>query len=315
VAVDPPEPQEPKREGLLLEPGSLDSGSLDSGSLDSGSLDSGSLDSGSLDSGSLDSGFLDWDQLARLKPTRFAEVVQLPETTSTNSVLLDKAGAGASEGLVVVTDYQNAGRGRFDRRWESPPGKSLLFSVLLRPGEQELPPPRRHLAVAAVSLALAEAAKAVAGVEVGLKWPNDLVVDDRKLAGVLAESAPDGGLVVGAGVNVGWAPEGQAATDLSAVAGRPIDRGELLVRSLVALDHLYGRWDQVSRRYREACTTVGREVMVQLTGGAPALFGQAVAVDDQGCLLVRDSAGALVTVAAGDVTHVKPAGPPSLFPQ
>ena len=93
---------------------------------------------------------------------------------------------------MAVADYQSAGRGRFDRRWESPPGKSLLFSVLLRPGEQELPAPRRHLAVAAVSLSLVDGAKAVAGAEVQLKWPNDLVVDDLKLAGVLAESAPDG---------------------------------------------------------------------------------------------------------------------------
>ena len=100
-------------------------------------------------------------QLGRLRPSRFSDVVQLAETASTNSVLLERARAGAAAGLVVVADYQTAGRGRFDRRWESPPGKSLLFSVLLRPSEQELPAPRRHLAVAAVSLALVEGAVAV----------------------------------------------------------------------------------------------------------------------------------------------------------
>jgi len=259
-------------------------------------------------------------QLERLAGTRFAAVIQLPETTSTNSVLLDEAGSGAPEGLVVVADYQSAGRGRFDRRWESPPGRSLLFSVLLRPGDEELPPARRHLAVAAVSLALVEGAKEVAGVEVQLKWPNDLVVGDRKLAGILAESpdgGPGGGLVVGAGVNVAWAPDGPepAATHLSAAAGRPVDRAELLVASLVALDRLYGHWDRVSRRYQATCGTVGREVRVQLGAGAEALFGQAVAVDEQGRLVVRDGGGALVTVAAGDVTHVTPAGTPNLFPQ
>ena len=153
---------------------------------------------------------LDNAQLARLRPTLFGEVVQFAETTSTNSELIERAAGGARAGLVVVADYQTAGRGRFDRRWESPPGKSLLFSVLLRPGEEELPAPRRHLAVAAVSLALVDGAKAVAGAEVQLKWPNDLVVGDLKLAGVLAESASDGSLVVGAGVNVGWAPDGLA---------------------------------------------------------------------------------------------------------
>jgi BirA family transcriptional regulator, biotin operon repressor / biotin---[acetyl-CoA-carboxylase] ligase len=289
----------------------------------------GSLDRPSLDT-SMDGPVLRRGQLDRLHGTRFATVVQLAQTTSTNSVLMDRAAAGAPEGLVVVADYQSAGRGRFDRRWESPPGKSLLFSVLLRPSEPELPPERRHLAVAAVSLALVEGAKAAAGAAVQLKWPNDLVFDDRKLAGVLTESAGvavlsekrvqthiGGGraskyatseaLVVGAGVNVGWAPQGQAATDLATVAGRPVDRGELLVASLTALDRLYGRWDLVSRRYRAACATVGREVVVQLAGDAPQLSGKAVAVDEQGRLLVSDASGALVTVAAGDVVHLRPA--------
>jgi BirA family biotin operon repressor/biotin-[acetyl-CoA-carboxylase] ligase len=263
---------------------------------------------------------LDDGQLGRLRGTRFGEVVQLAETTSTNSVLLEKANTGAPEGLVVVADYQSAGRGRFDRRWESPAGTSLLFSVLLRPSQQDLPLSRRHLAVAAVSLALVDGARAVAGVGVQLKWPNDLVVGDRKLAGVLTES-PDGGLggalVIGAGVNVDWAPEGaaQAATHLSAVAGRRIDRGELLVASLAALDRLYGHWDLVSQRYQAASATVGRAVTVQLTANAPPLSGTAVAVDEHGRLVVRDGAGDLVTVAAGDVTHLTAAGTPNLFPQ
>jgi BirA family transcriptional regulator, biotin operon repressor / biotin---[acetyl-CoA-carboxylase] ligase len=258
-------------------------------------------------------------QLARLKPSLFSNVVQFSETTSTNSVLLDRAAGGAPTGLVAVADYQSAGRGRFDRRWESPPGRSLLFSVLLRPSEDQLEVSCRHLAVAAVSLALVEGSVAAAGVDVQLKWPNDLVVGDLKLAGVLAESATDGALVVGAGVNVGWAPDGQPATSLSAAAGRPVDRAELLVESLVALDRLYGQWDLVSRRYREACATVGRQVQVQLGANAPPLVGQAVALDESGRLVVRDRAGALVTVAAGDVTHVcareNPGEAPSLSAQ
>ena len=84
---------------------------------------------------------LDDRQLGRLRASRFSDVVQLAETASTNSLLLERPRAGAAAGLVVVADYQTAGRGRFDRRWESPPGKSLLFSVLLRPSEQELPAP------------------------------------------------------------------------------------------------------------------------------------------------------------------------------
>ena len=258
---------------------------------------------------------LDNAQLARLRPTLFGEVVQFAETTSTNSELIERASTGAGPGLVAIADYQTAGRGRFDRRWESPPGKSLLFSVLLRPSEPELPAPRRHLAVAAVSLALVDGAKAVSGAEVQLKWPNDLVVGDLKLAGVLAESASNGWLVVGAGVNVDWAPDGLPVTYLSAACGRPVDRGELLVETLLALDRLYGHWDLVSRRYRTACATVGRDVTVQLADTAPPLRGRAVAVDEQGRLVVRAGDGSQVTVAAGDVTHVRPSGAPSLSAQ
>jgi BirA family transcriptional regulator, biotin operon repressor / biotin---[acetyl-CoA-carboxylase] ligase len=257
---------------------------------------------------------LDNSQLARLSRTMFTEVVQFAETTSTNSVLIEQAAGGAPAGLVAVADYQRAGRGRFDRRWESPPGKSLLFSVLLRPSEQELPTPDRHLAVAAVSLALVDGAAAAAGAQVQIKWPNDLVVGDLKLAGVLAESVPDA-LVVGAGVNVDWSPEGLAVTYLNAIGGRPVERGELLVETLLALDRLYGHWDLVSRRYRATCATVGREVTVNLADTAPPLRGLAVAIDDHGRLVVRATDGSQVTVAAGDVTHVRPTGAPSLSAQ
>ena len=258
---------------------------------------------------------LDDRQLGRLSASRFSDVVQLAETASTNSLLLERARAGAAAGLVVVADYQTAGRGRFDRRWESPPGKSLLFSVLLRPSEQELPTPRRHLAVAAVSLALVEGAVAAAGVDVQLKWPNDLMIGDLKLAGVLAESAADGALVVGAGINVDWAPGGTPVTHLSAAARRSVSRGELLVESLLALDRIYGRWDMVGQRYRASCATVGRQVVVHLADDVPPLQGTATEVDGEGRLVVRTSAGAYVTVAAGDVAYVRPAGAPSLFPQ
>jgi BirA family biotin operon repressor/biotin-[acetyl-CoA-carboxylase] ligase len=272
--------------------------------------------------------------LARLSGTRWGPVTQLVETTSTNSVLLSQAQAGAPEGLVAVADFQTAGRGRFERRWEAPPGTSLLFSVLLRPPAGELPPGRRHLAVAAVSLAVAEAARLVAGAELALKWPNDLVVAagplvDCKVAGVLAETAatpaPAPAIVIGVGVNVRWAPPQATATSLDVLAGRPVGRDELLVESLLALDRLYGHWDLVSRRYREASATVGREVTVSFAVGSPDacspdacspdvgppgapaaqpdLRGTAVDVDDNGRLVVQTRSGDVIKVAAGDVTH------------
>jgi len=175
-----------------------------------------------------------------------------------------------------------------------------------------------------VSLALVEAASDVANVAVQLKWPNDLVVGngpaakgtpadrtagERKVAGVLAEATSDGALIIGAGVNVAWAPEpleragAPAATCLDAVAGRPVQRDELLVSALLVLDRLYGHWDLVSALYRQTCCTVGRKVTVSFAGHQPDLVGTAVAVDEDGRLVVRDVAGGIVSVAAGDVTH------------
>ncbi|MGH9105459.1 MAG: biotin--[acetyl-CoA-carboxylase] ligase [Acidimicrobiales bacterium] len=293
----------------------------------------------------VDAVLLGESHLARLSATRFGPVRQLLETASTNSSALEEANRGAAEGLIVVADHQSAGRGRLGRGWESPPGVSLLFSVLLRPPPEELPPACRHLAVAAVSLAVAEGAKQVAGAHLGLKWPNDLVAPgaaggaERKVAGVLAEVLPggrssaaapagagapaDGGaptrardgdvaLVVGVGLNVRWAPVRGAATSLEALVGERVDRAELLVQCLLALDRLYGRWDTVSSLYREACATLGRLVRVELGAGQGALSGTALDVDGEGCLLVRTGPGEVSRVAAGDVTHATMLPPPSL---
>ncbi len=276
----------------------------------------------------VDSYVLSHDQVARLAHTRFGTLAQLGETASTNSVLVAEAGRGAPEGLVVVADHQTAGRGRFQRRWESRPGGSLLFSVLLRPRAHDLPLARRHLATAAVALALVEGAKMATSTELRLKWPNDIIGSDpvqgeAKVAGILAESPDGSAVVVGAGMNVSWAPEGMGATCLSALArrgrglvaqpevdGPEVDRAEVLVESLLALERLYGHWDLVGHLYRQSCATIGREVSVTLSEGAPPLVGTAVNTDDDGHLLVRTGAGPasreeLVTVAAGDVTHVR----------
>ena len=204
------------------------------------------------------------DQLARLAGSRFAQVVQLAETTSTNSVLVGNAEGGAPEGMVVVADYQTAGRGRFERRWESPPGKSLLFSVLLRPSDARAaagpPPPSCRGGVAGAGRSGARCRQRRGPAQVAERPRRSAT---GKVAGVLAEATSDGAIVVGAGVNVAWAPEplersgAPAATCLDAVAGRPVQRGELLVSALLALDRLYGHWDLVSRLYRETAPPSG----------------------------------------------------------
>jgi BirA family biotin operon repressor/biotin-[acetyl-CoA-carboxylase] ligase len=224
---------------------------------------------------------------------------------STNRVVLDRARAGAEPGLVVVADHQTAGRGRLDRRWEAPPGSSLLVSVLL-PAPSG--PAGAHAAVVAVAVALAEAVVEVAGIDVGLKWPNDLVVADRKLAGVLAEVDGDR-VVVGAGCNVNWdvfPPELEAtATACNVEAGHPVDRDALLDALLGDLDQHLDAPDSLAAAYRARLVTLGRRVRVERPDGA--LEGIAVEVTDDGALVVRDDAGTPHAVVVGDVVHLRDA--------
>lgn len=229
---------------------------------------------------------------------------RLAEVGSTNRVALDLARSGAPEGVVVVASSQTAGRGRRGRAWAAAPGSSLLASVLLRP---RLGADRLHLAVAAVALAAADACAAVAGFRPAVKWPNDLVVGDRKLAGVLAEAAGEA-VAVGVGLNVSaggpW-PAGAVAAE--EVAGRPVAVDAVLDAFLSALAARHGRWEAVASDYRRACATLGRVVRVELADGC--FTGTAADVSDDGHLLV-DVGARLRTVAAGDVVHLRPTPAP-----
>jgi BirA family biotin operon repressor/biotin-[acetyl-CoA-carboxylase] ligase len=201
-----------------------------------------------------------------------------------------------------------------DRRWEAPPGASLLVSVLFRP---EFDPAELHLCTAAVALAAAEACRRVAGVGPVLKWPNDLLVGEAKLAGVLAEAQFDGpaaaavtAVVVGIGLNVDWpGPAEVGGTCLRDLSGGPVDRGSLLDALLGALaprrsllDTEAGR-REVASELRERCATLGQRVRVELA--AEAVVGVATEVDDAGHLVVRTADGPR-TVLAGDVVHLRP---------
>jgi BirA family biotin operon repressor/biotin-[acetyl-CoA-carboxylase] ligase len=231
--------------------------------------------------------------------TRFRDVRFVPVVDSTNRMVVELARAGEPEGLVVATDLQTAGRGRLDRTWEAEAGAGLLVSVLLRPGD--LAASRWYLVTAASALAACDAFKEVAGVTAEIKWPNDLVVEDGKVAGILAESA-EGAVVVGMGVNVHSAPTGAGCLDEA--AGRRIDRTPLMVAWLNALHRLLGDWVGVTNRYRSECATVGRDVVVEQIGGT-RLSGRAEGIDDQGRLLVRGPDGTLYPLSVGDVTHLR----------
>ncbi len=237
------------------------------------------------------------------------EIQVVAATGSTNTDLLRAAAAGAPEGTVLAAEDQTAGRGRLGRSWLSAPRAALTFSVLLRP--LGVPASLRGWVPLLTGVAAASAMRRVATVDAVLKWPNDVLVGHRKLAGILAEQAADA-IVVGMGINVSAAPPGRpgaAATCLQAESDAPVSRERLLVAVLGELEHSYQRWTEdpggsgLRQQYQGMCDTLGRAVRVELPGGQ-VLAGTAVEVDAHGRLVVR-TGGSLTAVSAGDVVHVR----------
>jgi BirA family biotin operon repressor/biotin-[acetyl-CoA-carboxylase] ligase len=241
---------------------------------------------------------------------RAVEVVE--EIGSTNAELVARAAADEPEGLVLVAEHQQAGRGRLDRSWTSPPRAGLTVSVLVRP---DVPAARRGWLSLLTGVALAETVSQVAGVRASLKWPNDLLAPDgAKLAGILAESAGSA-VVIGAGLNVSTRREElpDAGSSLALVAGAPVDRAAVLLGLLDSFERRYRQWtaalgDPVSsglaQDYLAWCSTVGATVTVTMPDGS-VLDGVAEAVDWDGRLVVRTDAG-LLELSSGDVRHVRP---------
>jgi BirA family biotin operon repressor/biotin-[acetyl-CoA-carboxylase] ligase len=262
---------------------------------------------------------------SRLAATRFHEIRWFTSIDSTNRHLLLESARGCREGVVAVADEQTAGRGRHGRTWVAAPGAALLASVLLRP---EVPPERLHLVTLATGVAASEAVAAVGGFDAGLKWPNDLVVDDRKLAGILAEAAGTGSggtgsggtgsggassggagaVVVGMGLNLrsdAFPPEIAAtATACDRHADHAVDRAELLVAWLLRLDHWLGSLDHVVVAAGERSATLGRDVQVELA--RDSFGGVATGMTPEGYLVVTRPDGSEQTVTAGDVIHLRP---------
>ena len=234
------------------------------------------------------------------------EVRWYPEVPSTNDIASAWAEHGAPEGCVVVADGQSAGRGRQGRDWASPAGAGLYVSMVLRPTEHVLP-----LLTIAAGVGLAEGINAATGLVPDLKWPNDVFISGRKVAGVLAEatsSSTGTWVVLGFGINVSAAaypPEvADLATSLARETGEPVARGPVLAECLCGLARRYqdladGRRGAVLDGWRmRAAATTGRRVQWSEAGGARE--GAADGIDDSGALVVRTDAGP-VRVTAGDV--------------
>lgn len=227
----------------------------------------------------------------------------LAESPSTNAVVADRARSGEPAGLVVVAEWQTAGRGRLDRAWVSPARAGLTFSVLLRPAEPVASWPWLPLLA---GVAVARAVRRRTDLAAVLKWPNDVLLADRKVCGILAEVAGQGALVIGIGLNVTTTLDElphPGATSLLLAGARTPDRDTLLRAVLRELTSVLAEPAAARRDYRLLCATVGSLVRLELPAGGP-VTGLGQGIDEHGRLVVDG-----IAYGAGDVVHLRPLNP------
>lgn len=238
------------------------------------------------------------------------------ELDSTNNYLKSQAQKDAPDGLAVTADSQTAGRGRMDRSFQSPRGRGIYLSVLLRP---QLPPDRLPPVTALAGVAVCAAVERVCGARPGLKWPNDPVLDGKKLCGILTEVSLEAetgrlqSLVLGIGINVAQRPEDfspevrEMATSLLQALGRPVSRPQLTAALLEELDRAYaalraGDLTEYLAAYRRRCVNLGKTVQLIPFGGGARETAQAVDIDQEFSLVVRGEDGRERTVRSGEVS-------------
>jgi BirA family biotin operon repressor/biotin-[acetyl-CoA-carboxylase] ligase len=235
------------------------------------------------------------------------------QTGSTNADLAARAATGdASDGAVLLTDHQTSGRGRLDRSWSAPAGSSLAVSMLLLP---RVPAARWTWLPLVCGMAVSEGIRRATGVQTTLKWPNDVMVGDRKLCGILAEQVltPTGpGCVLGVGINTDLTEEQLPvpwATSLRLAGATTRNKTTLTATVLRAFALLYDHWQteddpaDLARSYVARCSTIGRQVRVVLSG-EDGVTGRAEAIDDDGRLVVTTGSGRQV-FGAGDIIHLR----------
>lgn len=239
------------------------------------------------------------------------EVHVVDEVPSTNAALAQRARDGAPVGTVLTADFQSAGRGRLDRTWDAPPRSGLAVSVLLAPAE--VPASRWTWLPLLLGLAL-DATVNKTGVASGLKWPNDVTVEGRKLAGILVEriDTPTGpAAIAGFGINVSTTVDELPvanATSLQLEGADTLDRSVLLRSCLRNIEALYASWVAtkgdpeagIHASYLRRCLTVGQRVVLHGPDGTQTV-GTAETIDEWGCLVIDGK-----SVSAGDVVHVRP---------
>jgi len=248
---------------------------------------------------------------ASLKPRIIgSEILVFDETASTNDVVEHLAKSGAREGLVVFAESQTRGRGRHGRAWSSPRGKGLWFSVLLRPA---LPPAAASRITVAASVAVARAIRQTCCVDARIKWPNDVILNGRKVAGILTELRAEADeillAILGIGIDVNCAIEdfppevAKIATSLQIETGHAQDRVALAAQVLGEFDECYhaalADFETVADEWARLCTTLGRQIVVAIA--QRRIEGFAHALDGDGALLVRKDDGRIERVLGGDL--------------
>ncbi len=254
------------------------------------------------------------DLMTRLHHPRVVgrDIRVFKETTSTNDVAEKLARDGVPEGVVVFAESQTKGRGRLSRKWESSAGKGLWFSLLLRPKMQ--PQAATRITIAA-AVSLVRAIQNRTGLEAEIKWPNDVQIGGRKVAGILTELSAEVDsvrhLILGVGVNVNQTlsdfPDTlhAIATSLRRESGQFVERAALAARILEELELDYerirsGRFEEVANEWERHCSTLGKSVRIQV--GDRVVQGRAEALDREGALLLRSHHGNLERILGGDVT-------------
>lgn len=278
-------------------------------------------------------GALDINALSRSLETRYFghgdRLSYLPTVESTNTLAMQLARERPDDGLVVLTDSQTAGKGRQGRRWVDVPGCNVLMSITLRPS---FPP---HLLVMLASLAVVDAIAGVCKIQAAIKWPNDVLIEERKVAGILIETSHDAQgqmiAVTGIGINVNGRIEEVArylaeqaslvtrATTLETACGHPVDREFLIASMLRSLEEAYLSLQQEStgvlsatdnqalpsrllwEKWRDRLATIGRAIIVRQ--GNSTISGVAEDVNGNGELLLRDHSGELISITWGSIEY------------
>ena len=254
---------------------------------------------------------LGFGDIAPLVPDREGELICLPEVDSTNTYLKKLAVKGAPHGTVVIADRQTGGRGRLGRNFESPGGVGVYLSMLLRP---KCAPGRALSITAGTAVAMCAAIKEITGCSCGIKWMNDIILDGRKICGILTEmsiEAETNGIqyiVVGAGVNVNNPPESfsgevrEIAGSIFSCTGKTAERCAIAAAMVRRMDEMYSNWLRDDKwcleEYRRLCVNLGRDAVIKQTGELVHVLN----VSDDFSLTVKTESGFVKNVSSGEVS-------------